>query len=258
MERSSESDTGHALRFSEVTRQFGAGAQIVRALDGVSLEVPRGEFLAVVGRSGSGKSTLLNLAAGIDTPSAGEVWIDGRPISRLGDDALTLLRRDRIGVVYQFFSLLSTLSVRENVALPALLGGALERDVMPRADALLEEVGLGARRHARPHTLSGGEMQRTAIARALVHAPALVLADEPTGNLDSRAAEQVVALLRGLAARHGATVVMVTHSREAAAAADRVVELRDGRVASDARVGRSHAQPVTTAITATTGSAPRP
>jgi putative ABC transport system ATP-binding protein len=247
-----------ALRLAAVVRQFGAGAQVVRALDGVSLDVPRGEFLAVVGRSGSGKSTLLNLAAGIDTPSSGEVWIDGRPISRLDDDALTLLRRDRIGVVYQFFNLLSTLSVRENVALPALLGGALERDVMPQADALLDEVGLGDRRHARPHTLSGGEMQRTAIARALVHSPALVLADEPTGNLDSRAAEQIVGLLRRMAARHGATVVMVTHSREAAAAADRIVELRDGRVAGDVRVAATVGAPGAGPAAAPPAGPPRP
>ena len=226
-----------ALRLANAVKQYGAGAQIVSALDGVSLEVPRGQFLAVVGRSGSGKSTLLNLAAGIDVPSAGEVWIDGREISRLDDDALTRLRRDSVGVVYQFFNLLSTLSVRENVALPALLKGGLERDVLPRADALLEEVGLTQRRDARPHTLSGGEMQRTAIARALVHEPALVLADEPTGNLDSRAAEQVVALMRRLAAAHGATVVMVTHSHEAARAADRIVELRDGRIVADALTG---------------------
>ena len=226
-------DAAAALRLMDVVKQFGAAAQAVRALDGVTLDVPRGQFLAVVGRSGSGKSTLLNLAAGIDTPSGGEVWIDGRPISRLDDDALTLLRRDRIGVVYQFFNLLSTLSVRENVALPALLKGGVEAEALQRADALLEEVGLSERRGALPHTLSGGEMQRTAIARALVHEPALVLADEPTGNLDSRAAEQVVTLLRRLAANHGATVVMVTHSHEAARAADRVIELRDGRIVSD-------------------------
>jgi len=199
----------------------------------VTLEVPRGQFLAVVGRSGSGKSTLLNLAAAIDTPTAGEVWIDGRAVSALDDDRLTRLRRDAVGVVYQFFNLLSTLSVRENVALPALLAGRPERDVMPRADALIDEVGLSTRRGAKPHTLSGGEMQRAAIARALVHGPALVLADEPTGNLDSRAAAHVVALLHDLAARRGTTVVMVTHGREGVAAADRVVELGDGRIVSD-------------------------
>jgi len=230
-----------ALRFDHVSRTYGDGARTVHALDDVTLHVPRGQFLAVVGRSGSGKSTLLNLAAGIDTPTAGEVWIAGRAVSGLDDDALTRLRRDHVGVVYQFFNLLSTLTVRENVALPALLGGAAGRDVMPLADALLDEVGLGARRDAKPHTLSGGEMQRTAIARALVHAPALVLADEPTGNLDSRAAAQVVALLRALAARRGATVVMVTHAADAAAEADRVVELSDGRIVADTPAARGAA-----------------
>jgi putative ABC transport system ATP-binding protein len=240
---SGNADDGLALRFDGVSRTYGDGAQAVRALDGVSLDVPRGQFLAVVGRSGSGKSTLLNLAAGIDTPTSGEVWIAGRPVSGLGDDALTRLRRDHVGVVYQFFNLLTTLSVRENVALPALLGGASERAVLPRADALIDEVGLTARRDAKPHTLSGGEMQRAAIARALVQAPALVLADEPTGNLDSRAAAQVVELLRAVAARRGATVVMVTHGSEAMGEADRIVELSDGRVVADRVVRGAAARP---------------
>jgi len=222
-----------ALRLAGVVKEFGTGASAVRALDDLSLTVPRGEFVALVGRSGSGKSTLLNLAAGIDVPSAGEVWLEGRDLARLDDDALTLVRRHRIGMVHQFFNLLPTLSARENVALPALLAGTPERDALARADALLAEVGLGARRHAKPSTLSGGEMQRAAVARALVHDPAIVLADEPTGNLDTRAAGQVVELLGALAGARGITVVMVTHSREAAAAARRVVELRDGRIVAD-------------------------
>jgi putative ABC transport system ATP-binding protein len=204
------------------------GGDVV-ALDGIDLDVPRGEFLAVTGRSGSGKSTLLNLIAGIDTPSAGEVWVDGRDLAALDDTALTLLRRTAIGIVFQFFNLLSTLSVRENVALPALLAGSAEGPVMRRADALLEQVGLTQRGRSRPHTLSGGEMQRAAIARALIHHPRVVLADEPTGNLDSRSAAQVLELLRDMAAGEGATVLLVTHSREAAAIADRVLEMSDGR-----------------------------
>jgi putative ABC transport system ATP-binding protein len=223
-----------ALRFDQVVKEFALGDGVVRALDGLTLEVPAGGFTAVVGRSGSGKSTLLNLAAGIEVPSAGEVFVQGQPLSRLSDDALTRLRREHVGVVFQFFHLLPTLDVRENVALPLLLEGAREREALARADALLAEVGLTARAGARPHTLSGGEMQRAAVARALVHAPALVLADEPTGNLDSRSAVQVVELLASLVRRHGATLVMVTHSREAAAAADRVVTLSDGRVVDDA------------------------
>jgi len=222
-----------ALRFVEVVKEYPLGASTVRALDDVSLSVPRGQFLAVTGRSGSGKSTLLNLAAGIDVPTSGQVWIDGTELSKLSDDALTRLRRDRIGVIYQFFNLISTLTVRENVALPAELAGRPAAQARAAADRLIDEVDLGARRDARPHALSGGEMQRAAIARALALAPALVLADEPTGNLDSRAAGQVLDLLRAAAERHGATVVLVTHSREAAARAARVVELHDGRVVDD-------------------------
>ena len=227
-----------ALRFDQVVKEFALGEGVVRALDGLTLEIPAGGFTVVVGRSGSGKSTLLNLAAGIDVPSAGEVFVRGQPLSRLSDDALTRLRREQVGVVYQFFHLLPTLDVRENVALPLLLEGAREREALARADVLLAEVGLTPRARARPHTLSGGELQRAAVARALVHAPALVLADEPTGNLDSRSAGQVVELLASLVRRHGATLVMVTHSREAAAAADRVVTLSDGRVVDEVLVAR--------------------
>jgi putative ABC transport system ATP-binding protein len=225
----------HALRLHRVTREFPVGTTTVRALDDLSLEVPAGEFVAVVGRSGSGKSTLLNLAAGIDVPTTGEVWVAGHELSKLSDDALTRERRDRIGIVYQFFNLLATLDVRENVALPALLAGRPESPSLERAESLLAEVGLGHRLRSRPHMLSGGELQRAAIARALMCEPRLLLADEPTGNLDTRAAEQVIATLGALRARHGCTVVLVTHSREAAAAAERVVELRDGRVRSDER-----------------------
>ena len=181
---------------------------------------------------------MLNLIAGIDTPTSGEVWVAGQALSRLDDDALTAMRRTTVGMVYQFFNLLPTLSARENVALPALLGGAREADVLKRADALLDEVGMSARRDARPHTLSGGEMQRVALARALIHAPAIVLADEPTGNLDTHAAAQVLELLARLAAAHGTTVLIVTHSAEAAAIAGRVIELRDGRVVADRGAGR--------------------
>jgi putative ABC transport system ATP-binding protein len=221
------------VRLAGVTKAYGEGDGTVRALDGVSLEVPAGQAVALLGRSGSGKSTLLNLVAGVDHPTAGEVWVAGRELSRLDDDALTRLRRETVGVVYQFFNLLGTLSARENVALPLMLAGGPRREALARADALLGEVGLAHRLAARPHTLSGGEMQRVALARALVHRPAVLLADEPTGNLDTRAAGQVLELLRGLGRSHGATVLLVTHSLEAAAMADRVVELRDGRVVAD-------------------------
>ena len=227
----SEEPKPAALRLVRVVKEYRLGDGVVRALDEVSLEVARGEFLALMGRSGSGKSTLLNLIAGIDTPSQGEVWVDGHELSHLSDDALTRLRRDRIGVVYQFFNLISTLTVRENVALPAELAGRPAAAAAKAADELIAAVGLEARRASRPHMLSGGELQRAAIARALVMSPALVLVDEPTGNLDSRAAERVLELLRDLGARAGATILLVTHSREAAAAASRVIEIHDGRIA---------------------------
>jgi putative ABC transport system ATP-binding protein len=222
-----------ALRFDRVVKAFPSGTGAVRALDGLTLDIGPGGFTAIVGRSGSGKSTLLNLAAGIDAPTSGEVLVNGQPLSRLDDDRLSRLRRDHIGVVYQFFHLLPTLDVRENVALPLLLAGRSERESLAAASVRLEEVGLESRARARPHTLSGGELQRASVARALVHNPSLVLADEPTGNLDSRSAGQVVELLVALVRRHGATLVMVTHSRDAAAAADRVVTLSDGRVVDD-------------------------
>lgn len=217
----------------EVVKEYRAGEQPVRAVDGVSLAVPAGQFVALVGRSGSGKSTILNLLAGIDRATSGEVWAAGQELGRLSDDALTRLRRDRVGMVYQFFNLLPTLSVRENAALPLLLAGRRETEALRRVDDLLAEVSLEHRRDARPHTLSGGEMQRAALARALAPEPALLLADEPTGNLDTRAAAQVLELIRGLGRRHGATVLLVTHSMEAADMAERRVEIRDGRVVSD-------------------------
>ncbi|MEE2711130.1 MAG: ABC transporter ATP-binding protein [Gemmatimonadota bacterium] len=222
-----------AVRLTDVVKEYPSGDQTIRAVDKISLEIPTGQFVAIVGRSGSGKTTLLNLLAGIDTPSSGEIWIGDTELGRMSDDELTMQRRDKIGMVYQFFNLLSTLSVRENVALPALLGGNQEQDALARADSLLDEVGMSARRDARPHTLSGGEMQRTALARALIHHPKLILADEPTGNLDSRTSEQVVGLLCDLGKTHGATVVLVTHSPAAAGHAERVVELLDGHILHD-------------------------
>jgi len=223
------------IEVRRLSKAYRRGGQIVPVLTDITLDIMSGEFTALMGPSGSGKSTLLNLIAGIDTPSQGEVWVDGRELSRLSDDALTRLRRDRIGVVYQFFNLISTLSVRENVALPAELAGRPAAEAAKAADELIAAVGLEGRRESRPHMLSGGELQRAAIARALVMSPALVLADEPTGNLDTRAAERVLDLLRDLGARAGATILLVTHSREAAAAASRVIEIHDGRIAPPER-----------------------
>jgi putative ABC transport system ATP-binding protein len=226
----SEEPKPAALRLVRVVKEYRLGDGVVRALDEVSLEVARGEFLALMGRSGSGKSTLLNLIAGIDTPSQGEVWVDGRELSHLSDDALTRLRRDRIGVVYQFFNLISTLTVRENVALPAELAGRPAAAAAKAADELIAAVGLEARRESRPHMLSGGELQRAAIARALMMSPALVLADEPTGNLDTATGRHILELLREIHRARGTTIILVTHDAELAAIADSRLVLRDGRV----------------------------
>jgi ABC-type lipoprotein export system ATPase subunit len=201
----------------------------VVALDGVSLEIELGEMVAVVGPSGCGKSSLLNLIGCIDLPSAGRVLVDGRVTSALNDDALTALRRDRVGTIFQFFNLLPALTLQANVALPLVLQGCSASEVERRSTAALADVGLAAKARAFPAQVSGGEMQRTAIARAIVHRPAIVLADEPTGNLDSHNGTLVLDLLRGLATT-GQTVLLATHSAEAAARCDRTIHVRDGRI----------------------------
>jgi putative ABC transport system ATP-binding protein len=221
--------TGARVLLDGVSKRYDQGNRPVIALDQVRLEVEAGEVVAIMGRSGSGKSTLLNIIAGIDVPSDGRVLVAGHDLTQLREVQLTALRRTTIGMVFQFFNLLPTLSVRENVALPALLGGERAGQVWPRVDALLERVELQHRSHGRPHELSGGELQRTALARAVIHRPRLLLADEPTGNLDSRTAEQVLDLLLELAAEGGATVILVTHSAEAASYGHRVLRMRDGR-----------------------------
>jgi putative ABC transport system ATP-binding protein len=203
----------------------------VRALDGVSFEARAGELIALVGPSGCGKSTLLNLIGCIDLPTSGQVLIDGRSTHQLGDDALTLLRRLRVGTVFQFFNLLPALTVAENVALPLVLAKTPEPALRERVREALERVGLGERGRSYPAQLSAGQMQRAALARAVVNHPAVLLADEPTGNLDSRNGASVLDLLRGLAA-DGQTIVMATHSAEAAAVAHRVIRLSDGKIVS--------------------------
>ena len=227
----------NAIQLIDVVKAYSSAGQITLAIDHIRLDVPQGQFIAITGRSGSGKSTLLNLLAGIDTITSGQILIDGQDISLLSDDALTCLRRKRIGVVYQFYNLLSTLSVHENIMLPALLDGKRESDIASAADALLEEVGMGHRRNARPHTLSGGELQRAALARALVQSPAIILADEPTGNLDSKTADRVIHMLCDVGKAHHTTIALVTHNPEAAAVADRVIELLDGRIVKDEERG---------------------
>jgi putative ABC transport system ATP-binding protein len=218
----------------DLVRRYGEGDAAVEALRGVSLAVPRGQFCAVMGPSGSGKSTLLHHLAGLDVPTAGTVVLDGQDVATLSDDALTRLRRDRVGFVFQAFNLLPTLSAEENVTLPLVLAG--RRPDAAKLDQVLARVGLAERRHHRPAELSGGQQQRVAVARAILGEPAVLFADEPTGNLDSHAGAEVLALLREAADALGQTVVMVTHDAHAAAIADRVVILADGLIAGDVDV----------------------
>ena len=214
-----------------LTKTYSTGDASVPALRGVDLTISAGEFVALMGPSGCGKSTLLHLFGAMDRPSAGEVVFEGRPLARLDDDELTRVRRERIGFVFQFFNLLPTLTVAENIALPLLLAGRPAADASREARALGTRVGLAPRLGHYPQQLSGGEMQRTAIARAVVHHPALLVADEPTGNLDSANGDRVLNLLAQLNAETGVGILLATHAAEVAARADRVVHLRDGRVA---------------------------
>jgi len=211
-------------------RKVYAGVEPVVALDGFDLDVASGESVALVGESGTGKSTLLHLVGGIDRPTSGELRVGGRSVAELPERERVLYRRREVGLVFQFFNLLPHLTALENVELPRRLDGGA--DASERAARLLDRVGLSRRARARPYELSGGEMQRVAIARALVTGARLLLADEPTGNLDSRHSEEILRLLDEIRRERGVTVMLATHSREAAARADRVVAVRDGRVAS--------------------------
>ncbi|HWT79194.1 MAG TPA: ABC transporter ATP-binding protein, partial [Candidatus Methylomirabilis sp.] len=210
----------------------GAGARVT-ALANVSLAIAPGEFVALMGPSGCGKSTLLHLIAGVDLATTGEVWVDGRALAQLSDRALSQFRRDRVGIVYQFYNLLPTMSAWENVALPALLAGSTAGTAHQKAEERLRQVGMLNRRDHWPHELSGGELQRVAIARALVNSPAVLLADEPTGNLDSKAGQEVLELLGRLNAVGEVTILLATHSQEAAAFACRTIHLRDGMISRE-------------------------
>ncbi|WP_375390387.1 ABC transporter ATP-binding protein [uncultured Amnibacterium sp.] len=221
-------------RVHRVAKHYGAGDATVHALRGVDLAVRRGELVAIMGPSGSGKSTLMHLLAGLDSPTSGEVWLGDREIGGLDDTALTLLRRERVGFVFQAFNLVPTLDVMANVLLPFELGGARPtREERAFIGRLLGELGLADRLAHRPRELSGGQQQRVAIARALASRPQLVVADEPTGNLDSRTGREVLAILAAAAAGHGQAIAMVTHDPIAAAYADRIVFLADGRVVAE-------------------------
>ena len=214
------------LSTHQLTKVYGAGATAVRALDSVSLAVETGEFVAVVGTSGSGKSTLLHLLGGLDRPTAGEVLVDGQPIFALKPEALTIFRRRKIGFVFQSYNLVPVLTVRENIALPLELDG--RRPDARYWNEVVEVLGLGDKLDRRPNELSGGQQQRVAIGRALITRPALILADEPTGNLDRRNSREVMELLTRAARQYSQTVLMITHNNELAAGADRVLRVTDG------------------------------
>ncbi len=226
--------TDAIVRCKDLRRRYGEGEAAVDALDGVTLDFPRGELTAIVGPSGSGKSTLMHLLAGLDKPTGGQAWIDGTEVTGLDDKGMTNLRRAKLGFIFQFFNLVPVLDADENISLPVEIAG---NDVDPVwQDQLLEMVGLTDRRSHRPSELSGGQQQRVAIARALASRPAVVFADEPTGNLDSRSSAGVLDILRRSVDEFGQTVVMVTHDPRVASYADRVIVLADGKVAADRRV----------------------
>jgi putative ABC transport system ATP-binding protein len=218
------------LQTNRLSKQYHVGDVTVEALRGIDFSVQRGEFVAVMGPSGSGKSTLLHLLGGLDSVSSGEITLDGKPLTQMRDDDMTIMRRREIGFVFQFFNLLPTLTAAENIALPLMMDGRRPADHAERLDVMLALVGLSNQRH---HKLSGGQQQRVAIARALIMEPKLILADEPTGNLDSAASETVLKLLRHARDERQQTIIMVTHDWHAAAFADRVVFLKDGGIIDD-------------------------
>jgi putative ABC transport system ATP-binding protein len=230
-------DSALAVEASALTKIYGEGRAEVRALGGVDLAVERGEMVAIMGPSGSGKSTLLHIVGALDSPTGGEIAVAGQRYDNLDEAGLTRLRRDHIGFVFQFFNLLPSLTAAENVLLPALIARRRDDELEQRALDLLTQVGVGDRAAHLPTELSGGQQQRVSIARALLLEPELMLADEPTGNLDTRSGREILGLLRGLVSDQGHTTVMVTHDPAAAAVADRVVFLRDGVVAGEVEGG---------------------
>jgi ABC-type lipoprotein export system ATPase subunit len=217
------------IELSNVTKIYHQGNTPVVALDDLNLKIMKGEFLAITGKSGCGKSTLINLIGGLDTPDEGRILVGGEDIAKIDDHRLTLYRRKQVGIIFQFFNLLPILNIEENIALPHLLMGNLNNPQV-KIDHLLHEMGLSERRYHKPHELSGGEMQRVAICRALINDPELILADEPTGNLDSVSGKQVLEILKRLREKQGKTILLVTHSQEGAAIADRVLKMRDGKL----------------------------
>jgi putative ABC transport system ATP-binding protein len=221
------------IRCIDVRKIYRQGNNEIIALDGVSLDIAKGQFAVIMGPSGSGKSTLLHLIGGLDRPTSGELLVDQRLVGQMADDQVTLFRRTRIGFIFQFFNLLPTLSALENVTLPFVLDGRSKVEAEQRAKTLLDKVGLENRKDHLPEEMSGGEIQRIAVARALAFDPPILLADEPTGNLDSKTGESILSLLRDINREAACTIVMVTHSQEAARYGDRTIFFRDGKVESE-------------------------
>ena len=219
------------LKVENLTKTYGSGENLVHAVDDVSFSVEKGEFVAIVGASGSGKSTLLHLIGGVDRPTSGKIFVDGNEISKMNDDTLAGLRRRQVGIVYQFYNLIPILTVEENITLPCDLDGrGVDRE---RLEMILDSFGLRARRKHLPNQLSGGQQQRTSIARALINNPSLVLADEPTGNLDSKSSEEVMSMLKMCNQSYGQTVIMITHNLDIAKQADRIITISDGKIVEE-------------------------
>lgn len=224
------------LRVENLNKTYGKGENQVKAVDNVSFSVQKGEFVAIIGASGSGKSTLLHLIGGVDRPTSGKVFIDGKDIYTLNDDNLAIFRRRQIGLIYQFYNLIPVLNVTENITLPTKLDG---RDVDERRlNDLLKTLGLEKRKYNLPNQLSGGQQQRVSIGRAMMNEPALMLADEPTGNLDSKASEEIISLLRLSNKKYNQTVIVITHDEKIALEADRVITIDDGKIIKDERTGK--------------------
>lgn len=220
------------LKVENLTKTYGSGENLVHAVDDVSFSVEKGEFVAIVGASGSGKSTLLHLIGGVDRPTSGKIFVDGNDISKMNDDKLAVFRRRQVGIVYQFYNLIPILTVEENITLPCDLDGrGVDRE---RLEMILDSFGLRARRKHLPNQLPGGQQQRTSIARALINNPSLVLADEPTGNLDSKSSEEVMSILKMCNQSYGQTVIMITHNLDIAKQADRIITISDGKIVEEA------------------------
>ena len=222
------------LKIENLTKVYGFGENEVRALDGVSFSVEKGEFLAIIGPSGSGKSTLLHILGGVDRPTSGKVWLDGQDVYAQDEEQLAIFRRRQVGLIYQFYNLIPVLNVVENMTLPVLLDGRKVNE--ERLNELVETLGLSGRKNNLPNQLSGGQQQRVSIGRALMNAPAVVLADEPTGNLDSRNSQEIVELLRQSNVKYKQTLIVITHDESIALQADRIIAIEDGRIVRDERI----------------------